>query len=96
MKCRHVVQCRDLKSRVQMKSITDRTIPGPDGNQIPIRIYQPEDAKPRNQGLPMLLYFHGGGFFTGSIATYDDMCRNIGHVSAYIVISVDYRYAPAE
>ena len=29
----------------------------------------------------------------GSIATYDDMCRNIGHLSAYIVISVDYRYA---
>lgn len=28
----------------------------------------------------------------GSIATYDDMCRNIGHLSAYIVVSVGYRY----
>ena len=85
-------ECRDLKSKVPVKSVTDKTVPGPDGNLIPIRIYQPNNAKPRRQGLPILVYFHGGGFFTGSIATYDDMCRNIGHLSAYIVISVKYRY----
>ena len=33
------------------------TIDGPDGNQIPIRIYTPPGAGP----FPVVLYFHGGG-----------------------------------
>ena len=86
------MQCRNFQSKVSVKSVTDKTIPGPDSNQIPIRIYQPADAKPRRQGLPVLVYFHGGCFFMGSLSTHDDLCRNLGHLSAYIVISVDYRY----
>ena len=86
------MQCRDFHSKVPVRSIADKTIPGPDGNKISIRIYQPEDAKPRKQGLPTLVYFHGGCFFMGSISTHDDLCRNLGHLSAYIIISVDYRY----
>lgn len=85
---------KNRKSTVPVDSIVDNTIPGPDGNQIPIRIYKPADAKPRRQGLPVLVYFHGGCFCMGSIAAYDDLCRNIGHLSAYIVISVEYRLAP--
>lgn len=86
------MQCRNFKSKVPVRSIADKTIPGPDGNEIPIRIYHPDDAKPRRQGLPILVYFHGGCFFMGSIRTHDDLCRNLGHLSAHIVISVDYRY----
>ena len=85
------MQCRDFQSKVSVKSTADKAIPGPDGNEIPIRIYHPDDAKPRRQGLPILVYFHGGCFFMGSISTHDDLCRNLGHLSAYIVISVDYR-----
>lgn len=84
-------QCRGVKSSVPVKSVTNKIIPGPDGNDIPVRIYQPDNANPRKQGLPMLVYFHGGCFCIGSINTHDDMCRNIGYLSAYIVISVEYR-----
>ena len=92
MKTRDAMQCRDFQSKVPVKSTADKTIPGPDGNKIPIRIYHPDDAKPRRQGLPVLVFFHGGCFFMGSISTHDDLCRNLGHLSAYIIISVDYRY----
>jgi acetyl esterase len=36
------------------------TIDGPDGNQIPIRMYTPAGSGP----FPVILYFHGGGFVT--------------------------------
>lgn len=89
---RHHLQCRSVKSKVPVASISNQTILGPEGNKIPIRIYYPADAKPRKKGLPILVYCHGGGFFAGDLDSYDDLCRNLGHLSAYIVISVDYRY----
>ncbi len=89
---RRHLQCRSVKSKIPVASISNQTIPGPDGNKIPIRIYYPADAKLRKKGLPILVFCHGGGFFAGDLDTYDDLCRNLGHLSAYIVISVDYRY----
>ena len=86
------MQCRSVKSKVPVASISNQTIPGPDGNKLPIRIYYPADAKPRKNGLPILVFCHGGGFFAGDVNTYDDLCRNLGLLSAYIVISVEYRY----
>ncbi len=86
------MQCRSVKSKVPVESVMNQTIPGPDGNHIPVRIYHPKDAKPRKRGLPILVFCHGGGFFGGSLETHDDLCRNLGHLSAYIVVSVDYRY----
>ena len=84
--------CRSVKSKVEVASVSNQTISGPDGNEVPIRIYHPADAKARKQGLPILVYCHGGGFFAGGLDTHDDLCRNLGHLSAYIVIAVDYRY----
>jgi len=89
---RHHLQCRSVTSKIPVASISNQTIQGPDGNKIPIRIYHPADAKPRKKGLPILVFCHGGGFFAGDLNAYDDLCRNLGHLSAYIVISVDYRY----
>lgn len=67
----------------------DRTIPGPHGD-IPVRIYTPEGTTP----LPVVVYFHGGGWVLGSIASHDTSCRSIANASGAIVISVDYRLAP--
>ena len=48
-------------------NVVDRTIPGP-GGDIPVRVYTPVDA-----ATPpgVLVYFHGGGFVAGSIASHD-------------------------
>ena len=44
--------------------------------------------------LPLLVFFHGGGFVMGSIDTHDALCRTLCHASSCAVISVDYRLAP--
>lgn len=66
------------------------TIDGPDGNQIPIRIYAPEGEGP----FPVTLYFHGGGFVIATIDTYDASARSLCNYSKSIVVSVEYRKAP--
>ena len=68
----------------------DRTISGPEGYQIPIRIYTP-DAKGQ---LPVLVFFHGGGWVLGNIESHDSVCRELANKANCIVISVDYRLAP--
>ena len=66
------------------------TIDGPDGNQIPIRIYTPEGNGP----FPVILYFHGGGFVIATIDTYDASPRALCNYANAIVVSVEYRKAP--
>ena len=70
--------------------IEDFTIAARDGFALPARLYAPSDAV-----LPVLLYFHGGGFTIGSIATHDTLCRVLASRSGCAVVSLDYRLAPA-
>lgn len=43
---------------------------------------------------PVLLFFHGGGFATESVASYNHICWNMARNTAHVVVSVDYRLAP--
>ncbi|MGH8633653.1 MAG: alpha/beta hydrolase, partial [Burkholderiales bacterium] len=67
-------------------------IPGP-GAHIPIRIYTPREIK-SGEKLPVLLWFHGGGFVIGSLDTHDSVCRMLANQADCIVVSADYRLAP--
>lgn len=69
--------------------IEDFTLPARDGHALPARLYAPS-----NDVLPMLLFFHGGGFTVGSIATHDILCRVLSEKSGCAVVSLDYRLAP--
>ena len=69
--------------------VEDRTLPGPDG-EIPVRIYAPNSDSP----LPVLVFFHGGGWVIGSIETHDTTCRQLAAGTGCLVVSVDYRLAP--
>lgn len=69
--------------------IENRTIPGPAG-EIPIRIYRPEGTEP----LPILVYFHGGGWVLGSLEVADPICRSLANRARCLVVSVAYRLAP--
>jgi acetyl esterase len=66
----------------------DRDVPGP-GGPIPVRIYRP----PAATGAA-LVYFHGGGWVLGSIATAHAVCATLAQGSGCTVVSVDYRLAP--
>ncbi|WP_369656115.1 alpha/beta hydrolase [Variovorax sp. V213] len=61
-----------------------------DGFELPMRLYAPSLEK-----LPVLVYFHGGGFTVGNIRTHDTLCRVLSMKSGCAVVSVDYRLAPA-
>ena len=70
-------------------------IPARDGYALPARLYAPvsrDDAV--EEGLPVLLYLHGGGFTVGSVATHDQLCRQLAHLAGCMVVSLDYRLAP--
>ena len=69
--------------------IEDRTVPGPAG-VVPVRVYRPGDEA----ALPVLLWFHGGGWTIGSLETHDNTCRSLANAVGCIVVSVDYRLAP--
>ncbi len=45
-------------------------------------------------GMPVLLFFHGGGFTVGSVATHRSLCCHLAHLGQCAVLSVDYRLAP--
>lgn len=52
---------------------------------------------PHGQGkLPLLVYFHGGGFCVGSAAwsCYHDFIANLASKAGCVVVSVNYRLAP--
>lgn len=69
--------------------VLERTIPGPGGDQD-LRIYVPREG----EGLPVVVYFHGGGFVGGSLAVVDEPARALADDAGAIVVTVGYRLAP--
>ncbi len=67
----------------------DRSVPGPAGD-IPVRVYRPGAEGP----LPVVVYFHGGGWVIGDIATHDATCHRLAAGVPAVVVSVEYRLAP--
>jgi acetyl esterase len=72
-----------------MKRVEDFQITARDGFAIPVRL-----VAPSHERLPVLVYFHGGGFTIGSVQTHDGLCRQLAHRANCAVLSVDYRLAP--
>lgn len=75
-----------------IKVTKDIFIPVDTGN-ILVRLYcNVPDSK--RSDLPVLIYYHGGGFIWGSVDIFDGYCRKMARVTETILISVDYRLAP--
>ncbi|MFE8699427.1 alpha/beta hydrolase [Cytobacillus sp. FJAT-54145] len=69
--------------------VEDRKIQGYQ-REMKVRIYTPSD----NDRLPVLVYFHGGGWVIGNLETHDSLCRSLANQSNCKVVSVDYGLAP--
>lgn len=76
----------------EVASVENRFIPGPHA-PLAIRVYRALGTQPA-QPLPVLVYFHGGGFTIGSLDTHDVVCRTLANEAHCAVVSVDYRLAP--
>src|SRR4051812_25808037 len=55
-----------------------------------LRVYHPV----KDETLPALVYFHGGGWTIGDLDTHDVLCRSLAAGAHCVVVSVDYRLAP--
>jgi acetyl esterase len=75
--------------RRALARVEDVEVPARDGTRLPARVYQ---ADGHSRGV--LLYFHGGGFAVGSIATHDVLCRELAALGRCAVLSLGYRLAP--
>jgi len=64
-------------------------LPTPAGD-VPVRVYKPTAA----EAHPVLVYFHGGAFFLGSLNTHDHVARALANATQCAVVSVGYRLAP--
>lgn len=85
------VQRMLYKERTLPKGVMDRKIPRDDEDYgVPVRIFYPQGK--RKPGA--ILYFHGGGWVIGDIATYTPACMNLAEATGRVVYSVDYRLAP--
>ena len=68
-----------------LHAVRDLVSPG----GVPVRLYLPSE-----DDLPLHIHLHGGGWWMGSIATVDPMCRELATGLGVAVLSVDYRLAP--
>jgi acetyl esterase len=76
----------------QLAVIRNLSCPGPDGNAIPLRLYDARDS--RGPG-PLILFLHGGGFVLGDLDTHEPFCAEMARAMDLPVLAVDYRLAPA-
>lgn len=78
----------------QVASVRDLEARGPAG-PIPLRSYRPLHSEAA-AALPVLVYFHGGGWVIGDLDTHDVLCRELANLSGCAVIAVHYRLAPED
>lgn len=78
-----------LEERLPLHSVEDTTAQTPAGD-VPVRIYTPVEA----DSYGLLVYFHGGAFFLGSLDTHDHLTRSLAKETGLKVVSVGYRRAP--
>nr|WP_122012999.1 alpha/beta hydrolase [Maliibacterium massiliense] len=59
-------------------------------HDVPVRIFLPN----QKGHYPILLFFHGGGWVTGNIDSYNKVCVHMAQITGHMVVSVDYALAP--
>ncbi len=83
---------RPRPDKLPQMRIEERTVGYGDLDDIPVRIYWPPID--RHDDLPVVVYYHGGGWCIGDLDTHDHVARAHALGTEAIVVSVDYRLAP--
>ena len=79
-----------MPAKIPVARVTDIQVGGAAG-MLPARVYDPRTA---GGPAPVILYFHGGGWVTGTLDTYDASDRALANSTGAIVLSVAYRLGP--
>jgi acetyl esterase len=73
--------------------IENRTIPGgPNGKNISITIVRPTNTN--NETLPVVMYFHGGGWVLGGFNTHERLVRELANGVHAAIVFVTYTPSP--
>lgn len=84
------------KDSAEIKSVETRDVQIDE--KLRARIYipppHPTTSSYPSDELPIGLYIHSGGWYTGSISAEDSLCRDIAFNSRIVLISPEYRLAP--
>jgi acetyl esterase len=72
--------------------IEDRKIPGGPTGEISIRILRPENSDMKK--LPVIMYFHGGGWVLGGMDTHDRLVRELANDANAAIVFVNYTPSP--
>ena len=83
---RHVAQLPLPGAKVPFREVTVDS----GGHPIRCRVFEPHERSRDD----VLLFFHGGGWVTGDIASYTPACATMAELTGCTVVSVDYRLAP--
>ena len=89
MRAGEAAQVPPADQRLPLHAVEDATATTATGG-VPVRIYTPDEAECHG----LLVYFHGGAFFLGSLETHDHVARALAKETGYKVISAGYRLAP--
>lgn len=76
----------------QVAEVRDLKATTPQGD-IPLRLYRPLGSSATTV-LPVLVYYHGGGWVIGDLDTHDTLCRELANTAGCAVVAVDYRMGP--
>ncbi|HLT79138.1 MAG TPA: alpha/beta hydrolase [Ferrovibrio sp.] len=76
----------------EVSEVDNIAAPGPHG-PIPLRYYRPAEVE-KKEVLPVLVFYHGGGWVIGDLDTHDVVCRTLSNEGRCAVVSVDYRMGP--
>lgn len=93
---RHATQKLMFAFRPEVPAVASTVevpIPRPNGTVLLARLYRPLGSH-ASESTALLIYFHGGGWCTGDLSSYDVLCRELANLSGAAVLSVDYRLAP--
>jgi acetyl esterase len=77
----------------EVAGVDEHAIPIAGGGSIPARSYRPAGCGDADV-LPVVVYFHGGGWLLGSVSSHDGICRSLANASGAVVLNVGYRLAP--
>src|SRR3954452_17575957 len=73
----------------ELAKVEDSSFPGPAGD-VAIRIYTPEGDGP----LPVVVFFHGGGFTIGSLTSHDPVAHKLAFEAGAVVVAARHPPGP--
>ncbi|MGO1532211.1 MAG: alpha/beta hydrolase [Micrococcaceae bacterium] len=78
------------EAKTAVRAVEDFSVSGAQGS-VAVRLY---DGTADGSATPVIVYAHGGAFFSGDLETHDHVCRDLAAATGWRVLAVDYRLAP--